>query len=140
MDIGALLPNALNETWLDVIYKSFSSLVKYLPRLGATKVIWRTQSPRHYDHEEWDKNGTCLNASRPGYFPASNLTHGFTVPIINAFAKDIFRNYYILDVEAISRSRADAHCGTDCTHFIFPGPQHVWNIKLLDLIVKDLMT
>ena len=138
IDVASRLPNQINDTSLNIFYKTFTSLRTFLPKLDTTTVIWRTLSPRHYVSREWNQNGTCVNTSEPGHFPAADLMNGYIVPIVNAFAREVFRDYHILDVEEVSRSRGDAHCGTDCTHFIFPGPQHVWNMMLLDFIVEKL--
>jgi hypothetical protein len=138
IDVSSVIVNKTKIDSFKIYYETFSALSKFISDTNTT-FIWRTLSPRHFSgHMEWYQGGTCVNETSPGLFPPSELVNGYPVPMINAYAKEVFKNYHILDVESVSRSRGDAHCGSDCTHFIYPGPQHVWNMMLLDIIADEL--
>lgn len=69
-----------------------------------------------------------------------------TVGQRNAYAKEIFKasgNWHVLDVEPMTRSRADGHCGqegasNDCLHYQLPGPPDWWNVLFHNWLVGQV--
>ncbi|KAK9166069.1 hypothetical protein Scep_001260 [Stephania cephalantha] len=130
---------------LDMVLKHMITFVEREMRPGAV-IIFRTQSPRHFEGGDWDQGGSCqrlepLSAELVNQFFSLNK-NGINVEarLVNQHLYAALKgsSFHILDITHISEFRADAHPSTaggkkhdDCMHWCLPGITDTWNDILM---------
>ncbi|KAL3614397.1 Protein trichome birefringence-like 13 [Castilleja foliolosa] len=133
---------------LDMVLRHMVSYVEKHTRPGAI-LLFRTQSPRHFEGGDWDQGGTCprLQPLAPqeveDFFSIKNNGTNVETRLVNEHLHRSLRGskFRILDITAMSEFRADAHPSTaggkqhdDCMHWCLPGLTDTWN----DLFIAHL--
>ncbi|MCL7021537.1 hypothetical protein MKW94_028792 [Papaver nudicaule] len=114
------------------------SIVKWvdqqLPSHPRLKAFFRTISPRHFFHGDWNTGGSCDNtvplAGGKEVTQDESLDHSASGAVIGTKVK-------LLDVTAISQLRDEGHISRysikatpgmqDCLHWCLPGIPDTWN-------------
>ncbi|RAL45006.1 hypothetical protein DM860_003765 [Cuscuta australis] len=134
-------PPVLAEIGLDLALKHVVSYVEDRIRENAI-ILFRTQSPRHFDGGDWDQGGSCLR-SHPlspqeveEYFSLRNNGTNCEARLVNEHLRKALEGtkFRTLDITRMSEFRADAHPSTaggkkheDCMHWCLPGITDTWN-------------
>ncbi|XP_042516171.1 protein trichome birefringence-like 16 [Macadamia integrifolia] len=126
----AVIGNAKNFAVRSVIKWLNSQLPKH-PRL---KAFFRTISPRHFSHGDWNSGGSCDNTA-----PLSRGTEVSQDASSDSAVESAVKGtgLKILDITALSELRDEGHIsrysikGTegvnDCLHWCLPGIPDTWN-------------
>ncbi|CAH9146868.1 unnamed protein product [Cuscuta epithymum] len=143
-----VMPPVLPETGLDLVLQHMISYVEERIRENAI-ILFRTQSPRHFEGGDWDHGGSCQR-SHPlslqeveDFFSLKNNGTNGEARLVNQHLHKNLRGtkFRILDITHMSEFRADAHPSTvggkkhdDCMHWCLPGLTDTWN----DLFVAHI--
>jgi hypothetical protein len=130
-DIAADISKAKNFTIHSVV-KWFDAQLLHHPQL---KVFFRSMSPRHFLHGDWNTGGRCDNTN-----PLAKGSSVRSKRSEDGVAESAVRGttrIRLLDVTALSRLREEGHVsryrinGTqgvqDCLHWCLPGVPDAWN-------------
>ncbi|KAM7517952.1 hypothetical protein LguiB_016914 [Lonicera macranthoides] len=126
----AQMGNAKNFTVYSVV-KWVDSRLHLYPRL---KVFFRTLSPRHFFHGDWDTGGRC-DSTTPLARGSEVMQDESGDPVVEAAVRGT--DVRILDITAISELREEGHISRytikssdgiqDCLHWCLPGIPDTWN-------------
>ncbi|CAA3013013.1 Hypothetical predicted protein, partial [Olea europaea subsp. europaea] len=143
-----VIPPVPPHVGLDMVLSHMISFVEKKARPTAI-LIFRTQSPRHFEGGDWDQGGSCprLQPLAPQeveeLFSLKSNGTNMEARLVNqhlykALKGSVFR---ILDITQMSEYRADAHPSAaggkkhnDCMHWCLPGLTDTWN----DLFITQL--
>lgn len=143
MHVGGL-PNT-NKKLADIggaknftIYSVVKWLGSQLPKHPHLKAFYRTISPRHFFHGDWNSGGTCDNTT-PLAGEKEVLQDGSSDLIAEGAVKGT--GVKLLDITAVSALRDEGHISRysikatpgvqDCLHWCLPGIPDTWNEILL---------
>ncbi|XP_022899146.1 protein trichome birefringence-like 13 isoform X2 [Olea europaea var. sylvestris] len=143
-----VMPPAPPHVGLDMVLSHMISFVGKKARPGAI-LIFRTQSPRHFEGGDWDQGGSCsrLQPLAPQevqeFFSLKNNGTNMEARLVNQHLYKALKGsvFHILDITRMSEYRADAHPSAaggkkhdDCMHWCLPGLTDTWN----DLFMSHL--
>lgn len=120
-----------------------NSIVKWVDsQLGSRpglEAFFRTISPRHFSHGEWDTGGSCDNVVPLLSGGSEVVQEGSSDALVEGALKG--SKVRILDVTALSKLRDEAHISSyrndgtpgasDCLHWCLPGIPDSWNELLI---------
>lgn len=136
------------DAGLDMVLRHMISFVEKNARQSAI-LLFRTQSPRHFEGGDWDQGGSCpriqplVPEEVEQLFSIGNNGTNVETRLVN---EHLYRalegsRFQILDITRVSEFRADAHPSTaggkrhnDCMHWCLPGLTDTWN----DLFIAQL--
>ncbi|KAH7844528.1 hypothetical protein Vadar_029008 [Vaccinium darrowii] len=131
-DFGA----AKNFTVYSIVHWVDSQLLKY----PGLKAFFRTISPRHFSHGDWDTGGTCDNTT-PSHRKEVLQDESVDLPVAGAVKGT---KVTLIDITALSQLREEGHISRysikatpgvqDCLHWCLPGVPDTWNEILFTLL------
>ncbi|CAH9103275.1 unnamed protein product [Cuscuta europaea] len=136
-----VMPPVLPETGLDLVLQHMISYIEERIREN-TIILFRTQSPRHFEGGDWDHGGSCqrthplsLQEVEEFFSLKNNGTNGEAHLVNQHLRRNLDgTKFRILDITHMSEFRADAHPSTvggkkhdDCMHWCLPGLTDTWN-------------
>ncbi|XP_074327848.1 protein trichome birefringence-like 13 isoform X2 [Apium graveolens] len=142
-----LVPPISPDDGLDLVLKNMISYVEARKRPG-TILLFRTQSPRHFEGGDWDTGGSCqrLHPLRQKqveeFFSLEKNGTNMEARLVNVHLKAVKgTSFKLLEITSMSEFRADAHPSStggkkhdDCMHWCLPGITDIWN----DLFIAKL--
>lgn len=132
---------------IDEILDNVLPLLESLP--SRIHVIWRGLAHRHFEvgHDVLQNRGSRCVPSSPKHSNRSFISDYHACSSINSLLRSRLSDtrIHFLDIEETTKDRGDVvrfdkvPKGPDCVHFYYPGPQHVWNMMLLDHLERYVM-
>ncbi|XP_019172921.1 PREDICTED: protein trichome birefringence-like 13 [Ipomoea nil] len=136
-----VIPPLPPDAGLDLVLKHMISYVEERTRQNAI-LLFRTQSPRHFEGGDWDQGGSCKR-SQPlspreveELFSIGNNGTNVETRLVNQHLHKALKGtkFRVMDITRMSEFRADAHPSTaggkrhdDCMHWCLPGITDTWN-------------
>nr|GME02227.1 protein trichome birefringence-like 13 isoform X2 [Ipomoea batatas]GME15172.1 protein trichome birefringence-like 13 isoform X2 [Ipomoea batatas] len=136
-----VIPPLPTDAGLDLVLKHMISYVEERTRQNAI-LLFRTQSPRHFEGGDWDQGGSCKR-SQPlspqeveELFSIRNNGTNVETRLVNQHLHKALKGtkFRVMDITHMSEFRADAHPSTaggkkhdDCMHWCLPGITDTWN-------------
>ncbi|KAK1402049.1 Protein trichome birefringence-like 13 [Heracleum sosnowskyi] len=143
-----VVPPISPDAGFDLVLKNMISYVEARKRPGSV-LLFRTQSPRHFEGGDWDTGGSCMR-QRPlmrkqveELFSLENNGTNMEAQYVNVHLHKAVKgtSFSSLDITSMSEFRADAHPSNtggkkhdDCMHWCLPGITDIWN----DLFIAKL--